>query len=704
MKARPKFRKDLGVSEYPECDGSRTIVLKDPVSAKYYRLSTFEYQFLQSLDGTVTLEEAIEKFNASGRYCSLPDARTILGKAAQFGLILGTEACTARYQSALKKRQKELKRTARFSSVYFLFIPLLNPDGFLERTLWVFRLFANRWTIGAATLLIPGAGYLLMTGIGKIEREYLFFFNLENLFYLWITIALAKLVHEFSHAYTAKSFALHVPQMGIGFLIFFPCLYCNTTDAWQLADRKQRIAIGAAGIIAELILAVTATYVWYFSKPGMLNSLAFYLIAVSFGSTVLFNGNPLMRFDGYFILTDYLRVPNLMQKSFGYLRYLCMNRVLGMNQVPSTAGGRRERFLFASYGVSAFLFRIFLYTGIIAGVYYRFDKTLGVVLAAGALVLFVVRPTMRGIRTLYCRRSEVIPKPSGVFLFSVLLVLILGPLFVPVSTKSVYPSYVGSAYVQKLTVPFHTAVKEVFVKEGSAVIQGQTLFTLDTENLDLALTEKQIRYEIVRKELSMLRFDSTKIGTVPAKEMELYQVEDEAARIRADLDTARTGVTAPFNGIVTKLDFRMQTGFRPGQGVVVGEVQSPTDYVVRAFIPEHDRHRINVGQEIEIWLPIGTGRIVTERIDEIRSYSERDLKDLPFSSRLGGELATEVLGDRRRDVPLEAQYMCAVKLNNSDHAVRIGMTGRLVVPSPPKSMFSRFLDELFRTFNRESLV
>ncbi|MFH1116885.1 MAG: efflux RND transporter periplasmic adaptor subunit [Pseudomonadota bacterium] len=704
MKIQPKFRKDLGTSEYPERDGSKTIILKDLVAAKYYRLSMFEYRFLQTLDGTATLEEAVERFNNSGRYCSLEDARAILGRAAQFGLILGTEACTAKYQSLVKKRIENAKKTARFSSVYFLFIPLLNPDRFLERTLPAVRLFANKWTLGAAALFIPGAVYLLLTGMGKIQREYLYFFNLQNLLYLWITIALTKLVHEFSHAYTAKSFGLHVPQMGIGFLIFFPCLYCNTTDAWQLADRKQRMAISAAGIIAEMFTAITATYIWYFSKPGMINSLAFYLMAVSFVSTILFNGNPLMKFDGYFMLTDYLRIPNLMQKSLGHLRYLFMNRVLGIDQVPGTATHRSDGLLFTVYGVSAFIYRIFLYTGIVAGVYFRFDKTLGLILAAAALVLFVIRPMARGVKNLYARRSELRPSAAGVICFAVMAAAVMGPLFIPVSTKSVYPCYVGSVLVQKLTVPFQTAVEKVFVKVGAPVRQGDALFTLDTSNLELSLTEKRLQLGIVMKEINQMRLDPKQMGGVPAKEIERFQIEDEIARIQDDLNTARFGITSPFDGIVTTLDFRMQKGFRPGKGTVVGEVQSPEDCFVRALIPEHDRHRVHVGQEIEIWLPAGTGMIVTDRIHEIKTYSERDLKDSPFSSRLGGELATEALGDRLRDVPLEAQYVCSVKFRNAEGAVPLGMTGRLAVPSRPQSMFSRFLDGLFRTFNRESLV
>ena len=235
--------------------------------------------------------------------------------------------------------------------------------------------------------MLPGALYFIITGLPEISREYSFFFNLENLLYLWATILITKLIHEFSHAYVAKSFGLRVPQMGIAFLIFFPCLFCNTTDAWQLADRRQRMAISAAGIISEAAIAILSTYLWHFSRPGMFNSLAFYLMAVSFISTVLFNGNPLMKFDGYFILIDYIGIPNLQAKSSGYLRYLFLNRVLGNDTVPNTADSPSESRLFGIYGVSFFLYRIFLYTGIVAGVYYRFDKSLGIALALIAFAL-----------------------------------------------------------------------------------------------------------------------------------------------------------------------------------------------------------------------------------------------------------------------------------------------------------------------------
>lgn len=703
MEIRPRFREDLIKFDQRGEGADRIIVLKDPVSEKYFRLSPFEYKFLRTLDGSRSLEEGLEAFKAGGHYCSPEEAQLILAKASQAGLVLGTKYSSARYQLDLKERFKKARRAQRFSSVYFLFIPLLNPDRFLGRTLWFFRLLANRVTAVAMAALTPMAMYLVITGIPRMELKYLFFFNFQNLLMLWITIAFTKLIHEFSHAYTAKSFGLRVPQMGVAFLIFFPCLYCNTTDAWQLADRRQRMIISAAGIVSEAVLAVLSTYVWTYTRPGMLNSLAFYLMAVSFVSTLIFNGNPLLKFDGYFIVSDYLRLPNLQSKSFAYIKHMFMNRLLGMAAVTNPASNARQARIFGAYGVCSFIYRIFLYTGIVAGVYYRFDKTLGIALAILAFALFVVRPVVRGVRSLFVRRSEIRLRARGMAFLVALVGGVLLILLVPMSSMSVYPCYVASALTQKLTVPLGTSISKVFVREWMTLDRGQVLFELDSSMLELALVKKNIEREILLNELTLVMLDPQELGKAESKGVQLNLAQHEIGKIKEELALAEGGVVAPFAGVVTRLDFRVQPGFRPGEGAVIGELESLTDCEVRALIPEQDRQKVSLGQKVEIWFPLGGGVTFHKRIDSIKTHNEANLKDSPFSSRIGGELATEVRDENAKDVPLVAQYVCSTHLDNSERTIPLGITGRFAVPSPPRSMLAKMMDKAYRTFSRESL-
>ena len=701
MQKEVKFRVDLETYAYDDIAHRDTVVLKDPLSGKYFYLSVYEHRLLKALDGNRPLDDARAALGAAGYYYSPEAATAIVGKAAQMGLMLGTKFGTAEYQTLVKKQTEAAKRAKMFSSVYFLFIPLLNPDKFLERTLWIARLVGNIWTVVLLALALPGAIYCLVSGIPRLHTEYLFFFNLQNLLYLWATLALAKLVHEFAHAYVAKYYGIHVPQMGVAFLIFFPCLFCNTTDAWQLADRKQRMAISAAGILVEGGVAIISTYVWYFTSPGIVNSLAFYLMAVSFVSTVLFNGNPLMRFDGYFVLMDLLKLPNLSTRSMAYCKYLFLNRVLGMSKVPNSATTRREVVIFAIYGVSAFLYRIFLYTGIVSGVYFRFDKLLGILLAVLAFALFIVRPLIRGIKTIYSQRAELHLQPAGLLAFGLVVALVVAIFSVPVASRSIFPATAASGQSQKLTVPLQSCVDQVFVREGSQVACGDLLFTLDNAQLKLELAARKVERERLQKDLRFLLLDERRRDQAAGKVIEIRRVEDQIQRVSRDLAIAQGGIVAPFDGVITRLDYRLQEGFQPGEGVVVGDVEAPGDCLVQALVPSADLPKVRTGMVVKLWFPLHGGKMITGEISEIRPYSEQDLRDSPFSSRYGGEIATEPKGPESSEVPLEDFYRCSVKPIDRAEALPLGMSGKLIVDSPPRSLLTRLANRLVQTFNRE---
>ncbi len=704
MEVRPQFLRYLQIADFSDTAEEKVIV-KEPISGKYFHMSAGDFRLLSLLDGTVTIQEALDRLKTLGYYYSPHDAATIVSRAAHDGLLLGTKFNTAEHLKALKERMDKAKKSQMFSRVFFLFIPLINPDRFLNNTLWLFRLLCNRLTAALVILAVPGAIYLLVAGIPRIERQFSFFFNFENILYLWGVIALTKLSHEFAHAYTAKKYGLYVPRMGVAFLIFFPCLFCDTTEAWELGQRRQRMAIAAAGIVAEAVLFIVSTYVWYFSKPGMLNSLAFYLMTISFMSTVLFNGNPLMKFDGYFLLIDYLRMPNLQPKSFGYVKYLFKNRVLGMTSVPSTAANRKEQGLFTLYGIGAFIYRIFLYTGIAMTVYYKFDKSIGIVLALTALALFVIRPILFGAKGLYNQRGSIRPRLGGSIVVLLILLGVGVVLFIPISEKSLYPCYLVASERQKITVPQDTRISDVRIREGMSVSKGTLLLTLDIAYLEMLLEQKEGEREVLGKEIELLWLDEDdeKRASTGARQLQVYQLQDEIALIRSDMEAAQAGIVAPFDGAVTFLDERVQEGFKPGKGEIIGEIETTGDTSVRALIPEPDLHKVTKGNAVTVWFPVDGGRTFAGVIKDVRKYGEKNIGDSPFSSRVGGEIAIEVKGQGTTDEPLEGQYLCVVRLASNPGGIPLGMAGRLIVPTPPRSIAENLLDKMIRTFNRESL-
>jgi putative peptide zinc metalloprotease protein len=702
MDIHPKLRPDLELCDSRSENGGTTLTIKDPVVDRFYRLSSYEYALLRAMDGSVSLDEAIEQLKFHGYSYSKPDAQMILAKAAQAGLLLGTKFGTHQYQSMLQNNVEKAGKEARISRLYFAYIPLVNPDAFLEKTLWIFEFMANRWTALLALLLVPGALYLLATKFPSAEQMYLFFFDIEKVAYLWATIFMTKLVHELAHAYTAKHFGLRVPQMGVAFLIFFPCLYCNTTDAWKLSDRRQRLLTSSAGIIAEAVLALVSIYVYYCTKPGIINSLAYYTTAVSLISTVLFNANPLMKFDGYFILTDLIGRPNLATNARTFIRYLFMNKILGISLFPNPAHSGNDSLTYGLYGFSQAIYRAFLYVGIVRGVYYRFNKMLGIILAVTAFAIFIVKPLVKFIRTVHSHKKEIHLQQVNAAALLATIVLIVVVLAVPVTTRSVYPCYVESAKIQKITIPLGASVKSVAIRDGSPVEDGTIMLRLETTQLEKSVLQKQLDREITAQRIAQDLLDDKNLAQASERRVQLAQIDYEINMLKTDLDTANKGIVAPFRGNITRLEKSVQTGFQTPGGSVVGELKSLQDCVVNVLIPEKDIEDIAWGQDAKIQLhPVGNV-VYVGRIQSVKPFSERDLKGLPFSSRHGGEIATEAKDQTHLDSPLEAVYVASVDFPNTD-GIPLMTTGWCSVSSVRRSIAGRIYRRIMQVINRETL-
>jgi len=695
---KPRFRPDIRRHAYAERHGGHSIVLEDPVANKFFRISPYEFELLSVLDGTRTVREAIEKLKVRGRYFTRSHAAKLVEQFSRAGLLLGTPYGTARVQTVFKnKMDSELRRRSLFK-LYYLYIPLLNPDRFLEKTLHIWRLVVNRFTMALILLLVPGAAYLLVDGADRVHSQFLFFFNVENLLFLWIAIAIVKLVHEFSHAYVAKALGLRVPEMGLAFLIFFPCLYCNTTAAWQLADRNQRMSIALAWIVSELIVAVISVYLWYFSRAGLFNSVTFYLMAVSVISSFLFNGNPLLKFDGYFVLTDWLRMPNLQAKAFSYVRYLFLSGVLGMETVTAPIGTWRDQIVFAVYGFAALVYRIFLVFAIVGGIYLRFDKTIGIMLGLLGFSLLIAWPLSRAARNLVKRRAEVNYQPTGVAAAVCVAAVGLFLLAVPWSSRSVYPCYVESATLREIVIPAEAPVRNVLVRQGDRVANGQTLLRLDGTRLAHSLKIKQIDEMLVKKEIALIESGESDLSRLPLKYIELSQVQDAIQHISQDLQNLEW--KAPFAGAVTKLAADVQDGACPGKGAIVGELASQDYLEALALVTEADVGLLRAGTRVEVWFPVDAGRELRAVVREVSPFKTEDLEGLAFSSRFGGEIATETTHDAGKDSPIEPYYACKIDLP-ANRGIPLGMTGKLIVEQPPRSALRRIVDAVYRTFHRE---
>jgi len=701
MSNQIRFRQDLICTERVRLSETAPVILKDPITEKFFRLSSLEYRFLLLLDGSRTIPRAREEFRERGSYISVRATEKLVLTAAQMGLLLGTMYTSANVIGQQRERLGQMKRSQLASHFYFMYLPLVNPDRFLGRTLWLYRLLVNPLTKFITTLLAPVAVYLAFVGVSRMDLGSLYFFNAENLFCLWVTIAVTKLIHELGHAYVAKTYGLRVPSMGVALLVFFPCLYVDTTDAWLLGDRKQRIWISAAGIVAEAAIAIYATFLWTLTRPGLLNSIGFYMMGLSFVSSVLVNANPLIKRDGYFVLIDILDLPNLSQKSFEQLKYLLLNWVLGLDAFRSPAMSGAESRIYTLFGLCALQYRALLYLGVVSVVYGLFNKLLGLLLAFGALVIFVVRPILGGIAFLIGQQLMIRPRLLPFVLTTALVTGACLLIALPLPVNLTFPCTISPSRMQMLTSPLRGRISQVRVQERDHVQPGDILFELDTRELKLDLERKTTQAKILDMEYHQALVNEGELGRRQVTRAQMLKVQNEIQEVQELLESGKKGIVAPFEGFITQLDPRLQPGFVPGEGGVVGQLESDRAPIARALIPGTDRHLVHVGQDVAIWLPIGDGLRVDGRVESIRSHHEQDLGMSPFASFLGGEVATRTDERVGELTPTHAQYICTVEINSRGLGGYLGMTGRLAIRRSPRSLLQILIDGLVSSFNRE---
>lgn len=381
--------------------GRTWYVANDMYGDQFFRFRPEAWDFIARLDGTKTVEEVWQTCldrNGDGAP-GQGEAIQILSNLYQSNLIVSDFPADVVQLFERQKKRHAREWKARLFGIFFLRIPLFDPDAFLNRTIRYVRPFLSIFGVLLWLGLVGSA-----IGVAVSHWETLFergqgALNPANLPLLLLAFVLAKLVHEFGHGYAVKRFGGEVHVMGITFLVFTPIPYVDATAAWAFRERWKRVWVGSAGMIVELVLAAVATFIWASTGPGLLNSWCFNLMLVASVSTILFNINPLLKFDGYYILSDLTDSPNLQTRGMRQLGHLVEQYAFGGQHSQSPASSRADAVWLASFGIASWCFRVYITYVIIMFVA---DRYLGLGFLAAVLTvigLFVI-PLHKGIKFL----------------------------------------------------------------------------------------------------------------------------------------------------------------------------------------------------------------------------------------------------------------------------------------------------------------
>ena len=342
--------------------GKACWVVKDPVGLHYFRFQEEEYAILEMLDGRTSLDEIKERFEEEfpPQKITLEELHQFIGMLHRSGLIL--TGVPGQGDELLKRRWQRLKQQALAAVSNILCIRLrgFDPERFLNWLYLKIRWFFSPTFFAFAILLMLSAVSLIAVEFNVFRSklpEFHQFFNPYNGMWLAVTLGLSKVLHEFGHGLSCKHFGGECHEMGVMVLVLTPCLYCNVSDSWMLPSKWHRAAIGAAGMYVEGILASICTWVWWYTSPGLLNNLCLNVMFISSVSTLIFNGNPLLRYDGYYILADVMEIPNLRQKATQILSRKMTDWFLGIEQPEDPFLPQRNQVFFAAYSIASAIYR-----------------------------------------------------------------------------------------------------------------------------------------------------------------------------------------------------------------------------------------------------------------------------------------------------------------------------------------------------------
>ncbi len=709
--------------------GQAWFVVKDPISMHYFRFRPEEYALLDRLDGRVSLDGLKDWFEEefSPRRITLDELARFVATLHRSGLVIGDRPGQGPQLFERRRQRKWKEWVAWMSNIMALRFRGIDPDWMLERLRpwcgWIFSPPA----IVAAVAFALSALLLVLVNFGEFRSklpEFNQFFAAGNWLYLGIALAITKVIHEFGHGLSCKHYGGECHEMGVMLLVFTPCLYCDVSDSWMLPNKWKRAAIGAAGMYVEVVLASLATYLWWNSHPGIFNQLCLDVMFVSSVSTILFNANPLLRYDGYYILSDVLEIPNLRQKATTILSRLASRWCLGIKQPDDPFLPQRRLGWFALYAVASSLYMWFVTASIFLFVWNVFKpyrlEVLGRILAAGAIWGLVIRPLHGMIKFLRVpgRQDEV--KAVNVLMTSVVAgSLVAAVALIPLPQRVWCPAELRPRGAETVYVSFPGRLERLLVKPGDVVREGQELAVLTSPELDLEIAELEGRQSQAVARLENLRrerFSDPSAGLeIRTVEETLKSVDEQLERRRQDRDelvlhAPREGVVLPAPSVPSRED---PSGRLPGwsgnaldernlgatfaAGTVVSLVGDADRFEVVMVVDQTELEFVKAGQRVYLQLDSFAERTFSGEVAEL-AESSIETGSERLSGKAGGGVPTKT-DEAGRERPISTSYEALMPLDDPDGVFTPGMRGTARIEVGSRTVGQWLLRLLWQTFN-----
>ncbi len=676
-------------------DGSPSWTIHDPARHRFLRIGWLEFEILSRWgigDGAGIAQSIAEETTIRAEEA---DVTAFLRFAAAAGLLsIAGPRGTQRLMEELRAR-KSSAGSWLLKHYLFLRLRLINPDRLLTAAVPVTRyVFTRGFLLTMLTLALVSV-HLVSGQWDLYWHNFLDLFSVEGVILVALAMGGAKIVHEIGHGVTAKHFGCRVPAMGIALMVLWPVLWTDTTEAWRLTDRRKRMAIDAAGVGAELILAVLATLLWAVLADGPLRTAVFLLSSSTWIVTILVNVNPLMRFDGYYLLSDFLDVPNLQDRGFAYARWWLRETLFGWGVPPPEVFPPRLRTVVLTYALAAMTYRFFLFVGIAVLVYTIAFKALGVFLMAVELWWFVIRPIVAELRVWVGRAGSTRLNGRVIVTLSVFALMIAG-LVVP-----------WRGHIDAVALLRSTQETTLFTDEpgrlvaglpnGAAVKDGEIVFRLESPAVDTRIDAVRAKIQTLRVKIEGQAFDAASTDDLEVSWQELQKSIAEEAALLAQ--RAALVVRAPFAGTVRDVPVSLHQGSWLSRRERLGMLVAPDTAMVEAYVAEADIDRLHNGAHATFY-PANADAPIRLILDSVAPASARIIEAPEITSVHGGTLGVRK-DTAGRLVPSDAVYRAILKPAAPLGVLPRRMPGHVVIDGDEESILAGIYRRTIATLIRE---
>lgn len=673
-------------------------VLQDRVSGSYHRFGPEAWFVASLLDGTRTMEEVWQIASAELDASALTqdDVLKLLGQLHAADVLVGDLPPD---MTELMERGRKVKRRKVLQSVLnplALRLPLIDPDGFLSVTFPLVRpLFS--WFGAALWLGVVGWGIVLAaTHWQELTADILDRVLIaESLLLLLLAYPLVKALHELGHAYAIKRWGGRVHEMGLMFLVFLPVPYVDASHSLGFSSKWRRAFVAAAGILVEILLAAIAMIIWSEAESGLVRAFCFNIMLIGGVSTLLFNGNPLLRFDGYYVLSDLIEIPNLGNRANKYMGWLVQRWAFGLDHLPNPASARGEAAWFLFYGTTSFVYRMVIMVAIALVVANQF-LGLGLLLAVWSLVLVLVVPLAKMLHYVFFspalrrKRGRAVGFVAGV-------VVVLGLVFVglrlPYATMAQGVVLVPGEGA--LVAATEGVVTEVLAAADAPLRAGDPVLRLTDPLLDARVNLLAATVDERRRRLEAVEVTDRAAARIAAEELAQAEADLSLARVRQEALILR----APVDGRLVWENPADLEGRFVRQGQRLGWVTTFADPVIRVVVPEADADIVrNETRAIAVRMASDPATVLPAHLSGEVPALGRALPSLALTPQGGGSVVVDPASPENAPRALQNLLLVDLRLDPGTAFAHVGERVLVRFAHPPRSVLERGWRRLRQVF------